>query len=71
MNKSLKKDIMSEKTEVLYVCEVIIQSSWFSVEFIWFIPILMLPSWFCWSYLFWASHRDETDSSDVIHSLYD
>jgi len=27
MNKSLKKDIMSEKTEVLYVCEVIIQSS--------------------------------------------
>jgi predicted NAD/FAD-binding protein len=28
----------------------------------------MMPSWFCQSYLFWASHRDEAYSSDVIHS---
>ncbi len=34
IDESLKKDIMSEETEVLYVCEVIIQSSEFSVEFI-------------------------------------
>jgi len=51
MSKSSKKSIMSEKTEMLYMCEVIIWSSWFSVEFIWFISILMLPSWFHQSYL--------------------
>ncbi len=34
MSKSSKRDIMSEKTEMLYVCEVIVKSSKFSVEFI-------------------------------------
>ncbi len=42
MSESSKRSIMLKKTEVLHVCEMIIQSLWFSVEFIWFIPILML-----------------------------
>ncbi len=41
MSESLKKSIMSEKTEMLYVCEMIIWSSKFSVEFIWFISMLI------------------------------
>ncbi len=41
MSESLKKDIMSEKAEVLYVCEVIVQSLKFSVKFIWFISMII------------------------------
>ncbi len=41
MSESSKKDIMLKKAEMLHVCEVILQSSKFSVEFIWFISMII------------------------------